>query len=188
MRRRSNAGIVFEYFGLAASVTLSARRLAKYCLCLPVRSGVQCRPMKSLKTIVLALTLGAGGCSVMDYKPLGSSEVIKNAQGHVIGYRERMCDCDRGEELDRVVLFKPRLGERGKIVAYEERVKGGAILRDVNGKRIGNRFADLRSRGQNRGNGGLTIVFIPPETDRLAQLHIAQVTIEDIKHYLQITN
>ena len=31
----------------------------------------------------------------------------------------------------------PRLGERGKVVAYEERVKGGAVLRDLNGKRIG---------------------------------------------------
>ena len=144
--------------------------------------------MKVLKTILLALSLGAGGCSIMDYKPLGSSEVIKNAQGHVIGYRERVCDCDRGEELDRVVLFTPKLGERGKVVAYEERVKGGAVLRDVNGKRIGNRFTDLRSRGQNRGNGGLTIVFVPRDADRLAQLQIAQVTIDDIKQYLQLTN
>jgi hypothetical protein len=159
---------------------------AHYCLCLLVQSGVQCRPMKALKTILLALSLGAGGCSVMDYKALGSSEVIKNSQGHVIGYRERL-SAD-AEELDRVVLFTPKMGERGKVVAYEERVKGGAVLRDVNGKRIGNRFADLRSRGSNRGNGGLTIVFVPRDADKMAQLHIAQVTIDDIKQYLHITN
>src|ERR671922_2487778 len=113
--------------------------------------------MKLVKTIILSLTLAAGGCSMMQFKPLGK-ETLKNEQGHVIGYVERMCDCGKGEELDRVVLFTPRRGERGKIVAYEERVKGGAILRDLNGKRIGNRWADLRSRGTNPHNSGLTIV------------------------------
>ena len=143
--------------------------------------------MKLLKTIIVLIAFGAGGCSMLEYKPMGS-EFIKNSQGHVIGYRERLCDCDKGEELDRVVLFTPRLGERGKIVAYEERVKGGAVLRDVNGKRIGNRYADLRSRGSNARNPGLTIVFVPRDADRLAQLQIVQVTIDDIKQYLQITN
>ena len=79
-----------------------------------------------------------------------------------------MCDCGRGEEIDRVVLFVPRLGERGKVVAYEERVKGGAVLRDLSGKRIGTRYADLRSRGTNARNQGLTI--------------------EEIRQHLQITN
>jgi hypothetical protein len=140
--------------------------------------------MKFAKTIILAISLAAGGCSVLEYKPLGQ-ETLKNAQGHVIGYRERLCDCGRGEELDRVVLFTPRLGERGKVVAYEERVKGGAVLRDLNGKRIGNRWVDLRSRGSNARNSGLTIVFVPREAERLA---VAHVTIEDIKQHLQFAN
>jgi hypothetical protein len=140
--------------------------------------------MRLVKTIILGLALAAGGCSVLEYKPLGK-ETLKNSQGHVIGYVERLCDCGKGEELDRVVLFTPRLGERGKVVAYEERLKGGAILRDVNGKRIGNRYADLRSRGSNARNPGLTIVFVPREAERLA---LAQVTIEDIKQHLRITN
>jgi hypothetical protein len=140
--------------------------------------------MKFAKTIILAISLAAGGCSVLEYKPLGQ-ETLKNAQGHVIGYRERLCDCGRGEELDRVVLFTPRLGERGKVVAYEERVKGGAVLRDLNGKRIGTRYADLRSRGTNARNPGLTIVFRPREAERIA---VAQVTIEDIKQHLHIPN
>jgi hypothetical protein len=140
--------------------------------------------MKLAKTIILALTLAAGGCSVLEYKPLGR-ETLKNSQGHVIGYRERMCDCDAGEELDRVVLFTPRVGERGKVVAYEERVKGGAVLRDVNGKRIGTRWTDLRSRGTNARNPGLTIVFRPRDAERIA---VAQITIEDIKQHLQLSN
>lgn len=140
--------------------------------------------MKLAKTIILGLALAAGGCSMMQFKPLGK-ETLKNADGHVIGYVERLCDCGKGEELDRVVLFTPRLGERGKVVAYEERVKGGAVLRDLKGKRIGNRWVDLRSRGSNAHNRGLTIVFVPRDAERIV---MAQVTIEQIKQHLRITN
>jgi hypothetical protein len=143
--------------------------------------------MKILKTTALALALAAGGCSTLEYQPLGK-EALKNSQGHVIGYVERLCDCGKGEELDRVVLYTPRLGERGKVVAYEERVKGGAILRDLSGKRIGTRYVDLRSRGSNARNSGLTIVFVPRESEHLAAVQLAQVTIEDIKQHLGITN
>ena len=139
--------------------------------------------MKYIKTILIALTLAAGGCSVLEMKPLGK-EMLKNSNGHVIGYREVVCDCGRGEEFDRVVLFTPRVSDTGRVVAYEERTKGGAVLRDVNGKRIGTRYVDLRSRGTNAHNRGLTIVFRPAtETERLAV--VAQVSIDDIKQYLQ---
>jgi hypothetical protein len=143
--------------------------------------------MKLIKTTVLALALAAGGCSVLDYKSLSGKETLKNAQGHVIGYKERVCDCQAGEEIDRVVLFTPRFSETGRVVAYEERMKGGVILWDTRGKRIGSRYVDLRSRGTNAHNGGLTIVFVPRDSDRLAQKqHIAQVTIDDIKQHLNL--
>ena len=142
--------------------------------------------MKLIKTTILALALAAGGCSVLDYKSLSGKETLKNAQGHVIGYKERLSDSQAGgEELDRVVLFTPRFSETGRILAYEERMKGGVILWDTRGKRIGSRYVDLRSRGTNAHSGGLTIVFVPRETERLAQQqHIAQVTIDDIKQHL----
>ena len=141
--------------------------------------------MKLIKTTILALALAAGGCSVLDYKSLSGKETLKNAQGHTIGYKERVCDCQAGEEIDRVVLFTPRFSETGRVVAYEERMKGGVILWDTRGKRIGSRYVDLRSRGTNAGNTGLTIVFVPRESERLAQQqHIAQVTIDDIKQHL----
>ena len=141
--------------------------------------------MKLIKTGILALALAAGGCSVLDYKSLSGKETLKNAQGHVIGYKERgQAD---GEELDRVVLFTPRFSETGRVLAYEERMKGGVILWDTRGKRIGSRYVDLRSRGTNAHNGGLTIVFVPRDSERLAQKqHIAQVTIDDIKQHLGI--
>ena len=140
--------------------------------------------MKLSKTIILGLALAAGGCSMLEIKPL-ARETLKNSQGHVVGYRERLLDSAAGEELDRVVLFTPRYSERGAVVAYEERIKGGVVLHDLKGRRIGSRYVDLRSRGSNARNGGLTIVFVPREADRLA---IAQVTIEDIKQHLNITN
>jgi len=140
--------------------------------------------MKLAKTIILAITLAAGGCSMLEFKQLGK-ETLKNSQGHVVGYRERLCDCGKGEELDRIVLFTPRLSERGKVVAYEERIKGGVVLWDLRGKRIGSRYVDLRSRGTNARNSGLTIVFVPREAERLA---VAQVTIDEIRQHLGIPN
>ena len=142
--------------------------------------------MRFAKTIILlAVSLAASGCSLLEYKPLGK-ETLKNSQGHVIGYRERLCDCAAGEELDRVILFTPKYGERGTLVAYEERIKGGVVLWDLKGKRIGSRYVDLRSRGTNARNSGLTIVFRPAnEVERIA---VAQVTIEDIKQHLGILN
>ncbi len=145
--------------------------------------------MKVLKTVLLALTLAAGGCSMLEYQKLGM-DTLKNSEGHVIGYKERLCDCRAGEELDRVVLYTPRFGESGSVVAYEERVKGGAVLRDLNGKRIGSRYVDLRSRGSNAHNSGLTIVFRPADGPSLAaqKQYIAQVTIDEIKQHLGLAN
>ena len=138
--------------------------------------------MKFTKTIgVLAVSLAASGCSLLEFKPLGQ-ETLKNSQGHVIGYRERLCDCSAGEELDRVVLFTPRLTEAGNVIGYEEKIKNGVVLWDTRGKRVGTRYVDLRSRGTNARNSGLTIVFrSSAEAERLA---VAQVTIEDIKQHL----
>lgn len=140
--------------------------------------------MKLAKTIILALSLAAGGCSVLEYKPV-SKESLVNAQGHVIGHKEVLRDRRTGEHVAKAVLYVPRFGERGTIVAYEERVKGGAVLRDLNGKRIGNRWVDLRSRGTNARNSGLTIVFRPQDSERLA---VAQLTIEELKQLLQLPN
>ncbi|MGH8689422.1 MAG: hypothetical protein ACREUS_00190 [Burkholderiales bacterium] len=145
--------------------------------------------MRVPKTVLLALALAAGGCSTLEYKALGK-ETLKNSEGHVIGYKERLYDGKAGEEIDRVVLFTPRFGENGNIVAYEERTKGGGVLWDLRGKRIGARYVDLRSRGTNAHNSGLTIVFrSQSDTERLAAAQqIAQVTIDEIKQHLGIAN
>jgi hypothetical protein len=137
--------------------------------------------MRLVKTIILAMSVAVGGCSALDFKPL-RTEDLKNANGHVIGYVEK------GEEADRVVLFAPKLGESGRVVAYEERTKAGVVIRDVHGKRIGARYVDLRSRGSNAGNSGLTIVFMPRDAERLAEAQTVPVTIEEVKQHLKIAN
>ena len=83
-----------------------------------------------------------------------------------------------------MVLFTPLRTEAGTIIGYEEKIKNGFQLWDTRGKRVGTRYVDLRSRGTNARNSGLTIVFrSSAETERLA---VAQVTIEDIKQHLGI--
>ena len=115
--------------------------------------------MKLVKrtTIVLALAFAAGGCSVLDSKPV-AREDLRNAQGHVIGYKDSMRDARTGEEAAQIALFVPRVGSRGQIIGYEERLRSGSVLRDVNGRKIGGRLDDVRSRGNNPHGGGVLIV------------------------------
>jgi hypothetical protein len=115
--------------------------------------------------LILAIALAAGGCSVIETKSV-AREDLKNAQGHVIGYKDLMRDSRTGEELAQITLFVPRLDERGEIVGYEERVRGGTVLHDLNGKRIGARWLDVRSRGSNPQNKGLLIMVRGKESER----------------------
>jgi hypothetical protein len=124
--------------------------------------------MKLPTTItILALGLLAGGCSTVELKPLGT-EVLRNAQGHVIGQKETLCDCRSGEKLARIALYLPRVDERGEVIGYEELVRGGSELRDLNGRRFGARWVDLRSRASNPGNKGLTILVYSQPAERAA--------------------
>src|SRR5215204_3841016 len=101
-----------------------------------------------IRTALIAALGLAGGCSVIEYKSSAAvgREDLKNAQGHTVGYKDVMRDADTGEEITQISLFVPRI-ETGGIVGYEERVRGGTVLRDLNGRRIGGRFIDARSRG-----------------------------------------
>ena len=132
-----------------------------------------------------ALILALGGCSTLDSKPV-AREDLQNAQGHVIGYKDLMRDERTGEELAQLTLFVPRLGERGEVVGYEERVRGGTVLHDLNGKRIGARWLDVRSRGTNPQNKGLLIVVRGKEAERPA---VAQApSIEELIQLARLGN
>jgi hypothetical protein len=137
--------------------------------------------MKALKrtAIILALGLAAGGCSVIETKSV-AREDLKNAQGHVVGYKDMMRDNRTGEELSQIALFVPRVGERGAIIGYEERVRGGAVLRDLNGKRIGGRWHDVRS------GKGLMIVVHGKQTDRVTMAEAP--SIDELIHLARLAN
>src|SRR5260221_1317694 len=140
--------------------------------------------MKSMTRTVLlaAATALAVGCSAVEFQPIGVEE-LHNAQGHVIGQKELLCDCRSGEQLARISLYVPRY-EDGRLVGYEERLRGGSILRDLNGKAVGNRFVDLRSRATNYRNRGLTVVFVQPASPRAA-LAVAP-SIDDLMQLARI--
>src|SRR3954466_8947391 len=145
--------------------------------------------MKKLKTIALLLTLGfaAGGCSVIEYKSSAAvgREDLKNAQGHVVGYKDVMRDASSGEEIAQIALFVPRI-ENGAVIGYEERVRGGSVLHDLNGKRIGGRFIDSRSRGTNPQSKGLLIVVRGKEPERITTAQAPD--IDELRQLARLTN
>ena len=139
-----------------------------------------------IRTATIAvLGLAAGACTVMETKPV-AREDLKNMQGHVIGYKDLMVDSRSGEELAQLTLFVPRLGEGGEIVGYEERVRGGTVLRELNGKRIGVRWLDVRSRGTNPQSKGLLIMVRGKES---AHAPLAQApSIEELIQLARLGN
>lgn len=100
-----------------------------------------------IRTLLLAATFAVGGCSTLtDYGPV-SKRTLKDDQGHVIGYKQLLRNERTGEVVAQVSLFSPIVGDSGKVVAYEERSRGGAIIRDIHGNGIGGHFSDTRSKG-----------------------------------------
>jgi len=120
---------------------------------------------------ILALGLAAGGCTHLtpsgDVQALGR-ENLKNAQGHVIGYKEVTRDAATGERFTQIALFLPRLSPGGRVIGYEERVRGGSVLHDLYGKKVGGRFDDLRSRKN------MTIIVVPRE-ERVASAPVPSI-------------
>jgi len=115
---------------------------------------------------ILALGLLAAACSTapVEYKYVGPGrELLKNADGHVVGQKEMLRDATTGEMYENIVYFTPRKDDSGKIVGYEEPMAPGVVLRDLNGRRVGVRYSDLRSRGTNPNNEGVTVIITKPE-------------------------
>ena len=115
------------------------------------------------RALIIAACFAIGGCSTMsDFGTSLRKESLRNDQGHVIGYKDMMRNERTGEVLAQVSLYMPVLGENGEIVGYEEQARDGTIIRDLNGRSIGGRFSDLRSRKS------LTIVFRPADARQVA--------------------
>jgi len=112
-------------------------------------------------TAILAAGLLAAACAKpVEYQYVGT-EILRNDQGHVVGHKELLVDASDGQEIEQVTHYSPRYDAKGEIIGYEEAVRGGALIRSVDGKRLGIRYTDLRSRGTNRGNEGISITVQP---------------------------
>lgn len=115
-----------------------------------------------------AALLASGGCSTLSDYGSVRKEALRNEQGHVIGYKEMLRSERTGEVLAQVQLYTPVTDGNGEIIGYEEHARDGAIIRDINGRTIGGRFSDLRSRGTNAKSKGLMIVMRPADGQQLA--------------------
>jgi hypothetical protein len=124
--------------------------------------------------MIVGLAALASGCSSVEWKQV-STQPLRNQQGHVIGQKETLCDCVNGERIARLALFEPRFDERGVLVGYEEKMRGGVQLRDLNGRRIGTRFADVRSRANNPNSKGLTIIVHSQPAERAATASVPTI-------------
>jgi len=115
------------------------------------------------RVLILAACFAIGGCTTMsDFGASMRKESLRNDQGHVIGYKDMLRNEQTGEVLAQVMLYTPVRDESGEIVAYEEQNRGGAVIRDLNGRPIGTKFTDLRSRKS------LTIVMRPADAPIVA--------------------
>ena len=103
--------------------------------------------------------LALAGCATQDnYTPL-SKELFRNEQGKVVGHREMLRDRDTGEVIHRVELYAEVLDASGNVIGYEQRTKTGSIVLDENGRPIGERFIDLRSKGTNPRGSGVIFMY-----------------------------
>jgi len=121
-----------------------------------------------LTMLLVIAAFAAGGCTTLtDYGSV-RKDALHNEQGHVIGYKEMLRNAQTGEVIAQVQMFTPLFDHDGAIVGYEEQVRDGTVVRDLNGRSIGGRFADLRSRGTNAKNKGLMIVMRPADSQQVA--------------------
>ncbi|SRR5258706_14508847 len=132
-----------------------------------------------LNALIIAASLLMGGCSTLSELGVVRKEGLRNDEGHLVGYKQIVRNDRTGEVFAQIQMFTPVRGADGELVGYEEQVRDGAIIRDANGRPIGNRFADLRSRK------GLTIVFRPADiqvaaTPKLLDL-MASLSASDLR-------
>ena len=119
-------------------------------------------------TLIVAASLALGGCSTLTDFGLVRKEGLRNDQGHLVGYKQILRNETTGEVFAQVALFTPLRSESGELIGYEEQVRDGAVIRDSNGRPIGSRFSDLRSRSTNARSKGVTIVFRPADAPVVA--------------------
>ena len=117
---------------------------------------------KVLMMLLVAASFALGGCTTLTEYGSVRKEILRNDQGHVIGQKELLRNEQTGEVVAQVSLFTPMFDSAGALIGYEEQAKGGSIIRDFDGRSIGSRFNDLRSRKS------MAIVMRPADSQQTA--------------------
>ena len=120
------------------------------------------------KALVIAACFVIGGCTTLSDYGSVRKEALKNDQGHVIGYKELLRNSQTGEVLAQVQMFAPVMSASGELIGYEEQVRDGSVIRDLEGRVIGSRWSDLRSRSTNAKSKGVMIVYRPADPTQVA--------------------
>src|SRR4029077_10830222 len=100
---------------------------------------------KALMAVIATCFAMGGSTTLTDYGSV-RKESLRNEQGHVIGTKEMLRNNATGEVIAQISMFTPLLDNSGALGGYEEQVRGGAVVRDLDGRSIGSKFSDLRSR------------------------------------------
>jgi hypothetical protein len=110
------------------------------------------------RTLIAAAALALAGCATPEYVTL-SKEQFRNDAGRVVGHRELLRNKSTGELVNKVELYAALMDSSGKVIGYEERTRGGSIVHDEEGRPIGARLIDLRSRGTNPSSAGVVFMY-----------------------------
>ena len=111
------------------------------------------------RTLIAAAALSLAGCATQGERASLGTAFVKDDRGHVIGERETMVDLGSGAIVERLEIFALLVDSDGRLIGYEQRLKDGSIVRDVDGRPMGARYLDLRSRGTNPRSTGLLVIY-----------------------------
>ena len=112
-----------------------------------------------IRVLILLAGIAIGGCSTLnEYGSVGRQNVT-DEEGNVAGFKQLLHNQRTGEIAAQVRLFTPIRDESGDLVGYEEQTQDGAIIRDLDGRQVGARFNDLRSRSTNARSKGITVIM-----------------------------
>jgi len=116
---------------------------------------------RAYRIALLTASFTMVGCAeTVEYRYIGT-EQLKNDRGHVVGHKELLRDARTGEPAEEVTNYAPLHDAKGEIVGYQEPTRNGVVIRGLDGRRIGARYTDLRSRGTNPGSDGVTTIIRP---------------------------
>ena len=112
------------------------------------------------RTLIIAAALaGLAGCATQDEFTTVRREMFRNDEGKVVGHRETLRNKGTGELVNRVELYAVVYDADGKVIGYEERTRTGTTVYDEDGRPIGTRLVDLRSRGTNPASRGVIFMY-----------------------------